>query len=863
MNKKFLCWFAIALAVVIVWRFLPDIFWQYLFLLRIPLLMGLLLLGLPIIAKFWLPAILKNLFVLRGMWQIAFTILGATVAGMSVTFVADIILDNARFRFIEIDKPLEISLFWCCILGIAITIPTVLVLSELIFKELTKPKQIQPQPTAEKKRRKILFGTILLIIASIIVVRLFTYNLDLWPYFLTISLALPAILAVTDLSKEEEQNQRWSGLVIGILFSGAFLGVFKWIKQLLEQDDYKFSIIAAPISGLKHLLTAIIHFLAKNSTEGYIRDGNLTDAHLDAFAFFLVLFIVYTVIFFLYSPNPKFWKNKGEAAALFYVMLLISIATLFLGSLTFFFDYYRVSVFLFWLTIAGLMYYFLKVDHYFIVEKPKKESTEEQAESQSEKPTVENFESIIETRLQNGTLVVICASGGGIQAAGWTVQVLTGLQQKLGHSFTKAIGLISSVSGGSVGSMYYLNRFNEHGYISDRNGNEKDNTEFNHIFDNATANSLDAVGWGLTYPDLWRIIALPILVPISGKIRDRGIALETNWQTEIDKKSDGKSKTLVNWRDRVINGQIPIPVFNATFVEDGFRFLISPVTFGESTDKKYIDFNTLYPHMDMKVVTAARLSATFPYVSPLCQAARLSTTFPYGLSPISQKNGKKQQNYHVADGGYFDNSGFVTAVEWLDKLLTSNNNSTKKIERVVIVQINPFPNNGQTSQDNRTTTENKDLETSQQPKNQTETMKNNHSVSSESNHSHQEKPKKNNGLFMATLGPLLTIFKVRDPILNSRNLTEVELLQEKWKSLSKTSQQKNIEIKYFPIFFPSQKDAPEFYNEEGDYRPPLSWKLTQKEKDAIKRGWKASIDPQKDNETTKLINYWENLPSST
>ncbi|MEH2116249.1 hypothetical protein [Nostoc sp.] len=41
-------------------------------------------------------------------------------------------------------------------------------------------------------------------------------------------------------------------------------------------------------------------------------------------------------------------------------------------------------------------------------------------------------------------------------------------------------------------------------------------------------------------------------------------------------------------------------------------------------------------------------------------------------------------------------------------------------------------------------------------------------------------------------------------------------------------------------YFPSASDAPEFYK-TGQYRPPLSWRLTDKEKKAIKEGWTAII----------------------
>jgi hypothetical protein len=50
------------------------------------------------------------------------------------------------------------------------------------------------------------------------------------------------------------------------------------------------------------------------------------------------------------------------------------------------------------------------------------------------------------------------------------------------------------------------------------------------------------------------------------------------------------------------------------------------------------------------------------------------------VSPICRDDRQIQKNYHVADGGYFDNSGFVTAVEWLMELLKTNKNSKQITE---------------------------------------------------------------------------------------------------------------------------------------------------------------------------------------
>jgi hypothetical protein len=368
--------------------------------------------------------------------------------------------------------------------------------------------------------------------------------------------------------------------------------------------------------------------------------------------------------------------------------------------------------------------------------------------------------------------------------------VLKGLQQELGICFTKAIGLISAVSGGSVGTMYYLDRFNKDGFLEEGEQKTAENTNkckqttseraTKNSFDAATSDSLDAIGWGFAYLDLWRFLGFPYL--IRPKF-DRGTAVETDWQGEMKdgQKESNKPKTLATWRKQVFDGQIPIPVFNSILVETGERFLITPMTFGKVPTKKYVDFNSLFEGYDMNVVTAARLSATFPYISPICRNDRKELA---------------DKKYHFADGGYFDNSGFVTAAEWLDERLDEwRKPETLNIRRVLILQINAFP---------------------ESPSN--------------------ENVQGSGGWFMTTLGPLLAMFKVRDPVLASRNAKEADLLAKKWKN--------QVEIQYFPIFFPSDSEIPsecavsEFYK-DGRYRPPLSWRLTDREKQAIKDGWTA------------------------
>ncbi len=718
-----LLWIGTVLVTLAIWLNSPDGFWRYIFFLRVPILIGLLLIFLPLIATRVLRAMLRNLFVLRGRWQLAFVIISALIAGTAVVLVANIILNNAPARFGVVQ--------W-------LTIP------------------------------------------------------EFWQYVLAIALGMPVCITAIILSKEQSDQigdrDRWMGVLTGGVFSLGLLFAFSFTRKWLASN-----------TELKQLVLKAISFFTKQETGGYInpKTGELASGHLTAFAFFLVAVVVYGLIALRFKPKPK--SRKSEAPALLYLMLIITVTTLLVGGMTFFFDFYRVLPLVMFLVVSAASYALFDIDHFFEL-KPLKDKKPD--------PQLKNFGAVLEKRLQHQsgerTLVIVCASGGGIQAAAWTVQVLTGLQKLLGESFTQAIGFISSASGGSVGTMYYLDRFNLQKHAPDEE-------EFEAIFRSATQDSLDAIGWGLAYPDLWRLIGLPFLAP---KLCDRGKAVETDWQGEL--KNPQSITSIATWRNQVLEGEIPVPVFNATVVDDGRRFLISPMTFGRANDDKFVDFNTLYGEYDMSVVTAARLSATFPYISPVCR--------PY-VSPVRRSNiNLKGKNYHIADGGYFDNSGVFTVVEWLDKWLASDPKPNPNIKKVILLQINAFPKASSQFQDTG-----------------------------------------KRGWFMAFIGPLLTLFKVRDSTQTARNMEEVEILQQRWKD--------SVEIKHFPIFFPSfeemckmEEDLPDqlkrpserpyFFN-KGKYEPPLSWKLTDGEKKAIKDAWKMlANDPNPESIVQKIKKQW-------
>ncbi|MBM3794020.1 MAG: hypothetical protein FJW31_08110 [Acidobacteria bacterium] len=183
--------------------------------------------------------------------------------------------------------------------------------------------------------------------------------------------------------------------------------------------------------------------------------------------------------------------------------------------------------------------------------------------------------------------MLVCASGGGITAALWTATVLSGLDQANPAHFRANLALFSAASGGSVGGLHFLT------------------AEPRDAVHRAGRSSLDAAAWGLVGPDLLRA-AVPFAGAALGNV-GRGWALERAWNVPQPQ-----------WP-----AAPPAVVFNATSAETGEGLALGNVDLAP----------LLRGHAGVAPVVAARLSASFPYVTPAPRPASGPGT-------------------HVADGGY-------------------------------------------------------------------------------------------------------------------------------------------------------------------------------------------------------------------
>ena len=144
----------------------------------------------------------------------------------------------------------------------------------------------------------------------------------------------------------------------------------------------------------------------------------LQSGHVFGFSLFVIAFGTYLIIGVFKS---KIIPTDNKIPALAFVLLFLIVACWSLSALTFFFDRYRFP--LLW-TLAVLSLVNIRSaqsDHFFRVVS--------RTDAMQEPPTAAVY---VKRRLEIKSnapkrLIVVATPGGGIQAAAWTAQVLTGL----------------------------------------------------------------------------------------------------------------------------------------------------------------------------------------------------------------------------------------------------------------------------------------------------------------------------------------------------------------------------------------------------------------------------------------------------
>jgi len=250
-------------------------------------------------------------------------------------------------------------------------------------------------------------------------------------------------------------------------------------------------------------------------------------------------------------------------------------------------------------------------------------------------------------------LYLVNTSGGGTRSATFTMSILQRLDSLADKQLMRKTFLITGASGGMLGAAYFreLSRRRDEGDTAihleaRRYVNDISRDLLNTLFSSFVARDLASP-------------AQKFKVGENEYVKDRGFAFEQQLNKNTHGVLDLQLKDLVREESAA---RIPLMLFNPVITRDSRALVIStqPVSFlmrprYDSTrmpevDPDAIDFGALFAHqgpMNLRLLTALRMNATFPYVLP-------NVWLP--TRPVID----------VMDAGFRDNFGELNALRFLD-----------------------------------------------------------------------------------------------------------------------------------------------------------------------------------------------------
>ena len=265
-------------------------------------------------------------------------------------------------------------------------------------------------------------------------------------------------------------------------------------------------------------------------------------------------------------------------------------------------------------------------------------------------------------------IFLINTSGGGNRSANFTMNVLQRLDSLSGGTLMDKTFLITGASGGMLGASYFRE-------LSNRRSSGINPQDKKYV-DDISQDLLNSLFTSFVARDL-ASPAQKFSVGEHSYIKDRGYAFEQ----KLNYNTRGfLNKQLKDYTADETTAKIPLMLYNSVITRDGRKMIIStqPVSFLmkpvhdtvnlSHIDPDGVDYQALFANQDpmnLRVLTALRMNATFPYVLP-------NVWLP--TQPVID----------VMDAGLRDNYGQETAIRFIhvfEKWIKENTSG------VVLLQI--------------------------------------------------------------------------------------------------------------------------------------------------------------------------------
>ncbi|MEM1137360.1 MAG: patatin-like phospholipase family protein, partial [Bacteroidota bacterium] len=216
-------------------------------------------------------------------------------------------------------------------------------------------------------------------------------------------------------------------------------------------------------------------------------------------------------------------------------------------------------------------------------------------------------------------MIIVSMSGGGQRAAAWTMRALQAIDSNLNGTLLDKTVLMTGSSGGLIGGAYYRELFyrKKQGHLISLDDRK--------YFENLSKDKLNPMIFSLITGDLFFRFQ-KFKLGEHTYFKDRGFALEQKLLNDTD---NALTHSLAYYSQPEKKAEIPLIVIAPTIVNDSRRLFISSqgVSYlcrGLSTSSgrkqiRGIEFRRFFENQEadsIRFLTALRMNATFPYVTP-------------------------------------------------------------------------------------------------------------------------------------------------------------------------------------------------------------------------------------------------------
>tara|TARA_R110002096_G_scaffold132768_3_gene283270 strand:+ start:33334 stop:35436 length:2103 start_codon:yes stop_codon:yes gene_type:complete len=269
-------------------------------------------------------------------------------------------------------------------------------------------------------------------------------------------------------------------------------------------------------------------------------------------------------------------------------------------------------------------------------------------------------------------LIILNVSGGGLRSSFWTVKVLQELDKSVfGGNLLNNTHIITGSSGGMLGAAYYR----ELDYL-ERIGRLKIEKENSKYLSNIGQDALNPVAFTLAVHDLFLALGT---IEYKGKEygKDRGYSFDQKFNENTEGILD---HSFADYRNLEFQSKMPTLLLAPTIIGDGRRLIMStqgmsflgvhPSYLSFENDKNFdaVEYSRLFKNQNadsLSFLTALRLSASFPYITPLV-------------------NLPSEPEIELIDAGVRDNEGLELSLRYLHQFKSWIRDNTKG---VIVLQI--------------------------------------------------------------------------------------------------------------------------------------------------------------------------------